>query len=175
MPKKTTKAAAATKKPAAKKAPAKAAAPAKKAPGKAAAPAKPVTKATKTIAKAAKAPAAKKAASTSKAEKILELGLLLDCTSSMWSWIDRAKKTLTEIVNNTVASCEGLKVRVCFVGYRDIKDRVRFSIHEFTDDIDKIIKFIADVRAEGGGDLPEDVAGGLRKCLDENWSANSSK
>lgn len=27
-------------------------------------------------------------------EKLLELGLLCDCTSSMMSWIDRAKKTL---------------------------------------------------------------------------------
>lgn len=123
-----------------------------------------VAKPTKQISKETKPKKAPKTASSS--DKVLELGLLLDCTSSMWSWIDRAKKTLTEIVNNTVASCDGLKVKVCFVGYRDIKDRVRFSIHEFTDDIDKIIKFIADVRAEGGGDLPEDVVGGLRKCLD---------
>ena len=27
-------------------------------------------------------------------KKLLELGLLCDCTSSMWSWIERAKKTL---------------------------------------------------------------------------------
>jgi len=27
-------------------------------------------------------------------KKLLELGLLLDCTSSMGSWIERAKKTL---------------------------------------------------------------------------------
>ena len=52
--------------------------------------------------------------------QILELGLLLDCTSSMSLWIDRAKKTLIEIVKNVVDSCEGkLKVRVCFIGYRD--------------------------------------------------------
>ena len=28
----------------------------------------------------------------------LELGLLLDCTSSMKRWIDRAKETLNEII-----------------------------------------------------------------------------
>ena len=32
--------------------------------------------------------------SSAKGGKLLELGLLCDCTSSMWSWIDRAKKTL---------------------------------------------------------------------------------
>jgi len=25
------------------------------------------------------------------------------------------------------------------------------------------------VRASGGGDTPEDVVGGLKKCLDQNW------
>jgi hypothetical protein len=137
---------------------------AKSAPAPAKKVSKNVAKPTKQIKKESKP--AKESKTASSQVKVLELGLLLDCTSSMWSWIDRAKKTLTEIVNNTVASCDGLKVKVCFVGYRDLKDRVRFSIHEFTDDIDQIIKFIADVRAEGGCDLPEDVVGGLRKCLD---------
>ena len=62
----------------------------------------------------------KGAKSISSQAKVLDLGLLLDCTSSMYSWIDRAKKTLQEIVQNVVDSCEGnLKVRVTFVGYRD--------------------------------------------------------
>lgn len=55
-----------------------------------------------------------------KATDLLEVGLLCDCTSSMFSWIDRAKKTLIQIMENLVASCDGnLKVRVCFIGYRD--------------------------------------------------------
>ena len=37
-----------------------------------------------------KAPKAK----SSDKQRLLELGLLLDCTSSMASWIERAKKTL---------------------------------------------------------------------------------
>ena len=43
----------------------------------------------------------KKAASASAekgGQKLLELGLLCDCTGSMGSWIDRAKKTLQEII-----------------------------------------------------------------------------
>lgn len=110
------------------------------------------------------------------AAKLLELGLLCDCTSSMWSWIDRAKKTLIQIIDNVVASCDGkLKVRVCFVGYRDHKDRSRFSIIDFTDDIKAVRDFISGVSAEGGMDLPEDVAGGFRKCLDQKWTAGSER
>ena len=56
--------------------------------------------------------------------KLLELGLICDCTGSMASWIARAKKTLIQIVDNVVASCDGkLKVRVNFIGYRDHKDK----------------------------------------------------
>lgn len=56
---------------------------------------------------------------STKDSNLLEIGLLLDCTSSMWSWIDRAKNTLKQIVDNIVKDNKGLQVRVCFVGYRD--------------------------------------------------------
>ena len=102
-----------------------------------------------------------------KKPKLLELGLLCDCTSSMWSWIDRAKKTLKDIISNVVSSTEGLEVRVTFVGYRDHCDRERYSIIPFTSDVEKVKDFIGNVQASGGGDLPEDVVGGLRKCLDQ--------
>jgi hypothetical protein len=75
-----------------------------------------------------------------------------------------------------VQSCKGnLKVRVCFVGYRDHCDTERFTILEFTDDIEKVKSFISSVKAVGGGDFPEDVVGGQRKCLDLKWSKESSK
>jgi len=119
---------------------------------------KPIKKADKEVEKKGK---------TTSSGKLLEVGLLCDCTSSMWTWIDRAKKTLQEIITNVTSSTEGLKVRVCFIGYRDHCDvNNRFSIHNFTEDVAGIRDFIAKVQATGGGDLPEDVVGGIRKCLD---------
>jgi len=35
----------------------------------------------------------------------LEVGLLLDCTCSMASWIKNAKETLIEIINKVVEEC----------------------------------------------------------------------
>ena len=85
----------------------------------------------------------------------------------MCSWIDRAKTTLIQIIDNTVASCgSNLKVRVCFVGYRDHSDSPRFSIIDFTEDAKAVRDFINKTKASGGKDCPEDVAGGFRKCLD---------
>lgn len=86
----------------------------------------------------------------------------MDCTGSMASWITRSQNTLKDIINNVVASCDGLKVRVTFVGYRDHCDSKRFEIKPFTEDLDDMKKFISKVEADGGGDEPEDVVGGLR-------------
>ena len=59
---------------------------------------------------------------------VLDLCLLMDCTSSMSTWIDRAKETLLQIIQNICGSCSGLKVRAAFLGYRDHKDTIRFCI-----------------------------------------------
>jgi len=94
----------------------------------------------------------------------------------MSSWIKRAQETLKTIVDDAVSSCDGmLKVRVCFVGYRDHSDKKRFEIRHFTEDIQLIKYFISSVKAEGGKDEPEDVTGGMRKLLNEKWSEISTK
>lgn len=52
--------------------------------------------------------------------KTLEVCLLLDETGSMASWIQRSKETLKGIIENVKKDYAGLKVRVSFVGYRDV-------------------------------------------------------
>jgi len=81
----------------------------------------------------------------------------------MMQWIQRSKDTLKEIIDNVKNTNQGLKVRVCFVGYRDFcsPPRERFEIMPFNADLDAVKNFIANVRALGGGDGPEDVQGGL--------------
>ena len=117
--------------------------------------------------------AAKKNASTPKA---LDLCLILDCTGSMYSWIQRSKDTLKEIITNVKLSNPGLHVQASFVGYRDIKDgNKRFDVMDFTDDLDSVKKFIASMDATGGCDFPEDVQGGYNKALNLTWRSGSIK
>ncbi len=76
---------------------------------------------TKTIKKTEKAPEAPVLTRTkSGSNLILDLCLLMDCTGSMGSWIERSKVTLNEIIDAVKSQNTGLKVRVSFVGYRDI-------------------------------------------------------
>ena len=56
-------------------------------------------------------------------------------------------------------------VRVTVVGYRDHGDRRRFEVKPFTTDIRNVKDFIGCLYAEGGGDAPEDVVGGLKLLL----------
>ena len=89
--------------------------------------------------------------------KTLEVCLLLDCTGSMSSWIQRSKDTLAGIIKNIKSEHVGLTVRVSFIGYRDVQDKNRFDIFPFSEDLAEVTKFIASMRASGGGDTPEDV------------------
>lgn len=99
----------------------------------------------------------------------------------MKPWIDRAKETLTEVIDNVVKECQEedpdnqLKVRVCFIGYRDHKDDERFSVCPFTEEIQVVKDFMNNCIAEGGKDIPEDVVGGLKMCLMQDWTQDSSK
>ena len=108
----------------AKKAVAKKAAPAKKPIAKKAAPkAVAAPKATnKQVKKEAAKPKKNAPAKDNSGAKELDLCLILDCTSSMWSWIERSKDTLKQIIDVVKGENPGLDIQVCFVGYRDIKD-----------------------------------------------------
>lgn len=111
-------------------------------------------------------------------EPTLELCLIMDCTGSMGPWIEKAKKTINEIIDKTIKECEedgDLKCRVSFVGYRDISDSRRFEVKEFTADIDSVKNYISRIEASGGADLPEDMQGGLKVCLFQDWTEEAAK
>jgi len=93
----------------------------------------------------------------------------------MESWIERSKDTLKEIIDSVKGGNPGLTVRVCFVGYRDFTDRERFSLMDFSEDLDAVKAFIAKVSADGGGDFAEDVQGGFNKALNMKWAPDSVK
>merc|ERR1712013_479335 len=107
--------------------------------------------------------------------KILDLCLVLDCTASMGSWIQRSKDTLKTIIENVKSGNPTLTVRASFVGYRDITDHNRFNIIDFTEDLDAVKNFISKMQADGGADFPEDVQGGFNKVFGLNWSKDSVK
>jgi hypothetical protein len=123
----------------------------------------------------------------------IEVAILMDCTGSMSSYIDAAKSCVLNIVkqvqegvaaDNPELSGSQLEnfVKMGFVAYRDWDTSGEIydapgdvQSFDFTTDIAGLKAFISTLEASGGGDGPEDVAGGLRKVASLSWSPSSAK
>jgi len=106
----------------------------------------------------------------------LDLMFIMDCTSSMSSYISQCKRDINEIVRTIKEENNGVKVRISFVGYRDFDQGDRsMSVLGFTKEVEEFEKFMLGVRAAGGGDAAEDMAGGFEQVLKQSWGNNSTK
>ena len=70
-------------------------------------------------------------------------------------------KKIKEIKGKDVA------LRVAFIGYKDHPERP--VIHDFASDFASLERSLGEIRAEGGGDIPEDVYGALEAARGLNW------
>ncbi|KAI8846832.1 hypothetical protein BC829DRAFT_254940 [Chytridium lagenaria] len=102
---------------------------------------------------------------------VADIVFLMDITGSMQKFIDNARLTMMEIMRTVSEEIHGFTPRVGFVGYRDYEDTQRFAVLDFTDNIDHVVEFIGNIVANGGGDFPEDVKGGLCEMLKLRWSS----
>mmetsp|Transcript_41174 Transcript_41174/g.43066 ORF Transcript_41174/g.43066 Transcript_41174/m.43066 type:complete len:800 (-) Transcript_41174:61-2460(-) len=107
----------------------------------------------------------------------LDLMFLVDVTGSMQSWINTVKERLKNIISFVVSNNPYSKVRISFVGYRDHCDKKAsynlFELMDFTENSDEMVTFINNIKANGGGDYPEDIPGGLKKGLDMSWKSEA--
>ena len=108
-------------------------------------------------------------------ENAIDVAFIVDATGSMSDEIDFLKDDLNEIIEFVGKQCKA-DVRTGTVFYRDEGDDYVTKFSEFTDDIDKTVKFISKQSAGGGGDYPEAVHTALEaaiQSLDWNGSARS--
>jgi hypothetical protein len=67
----------------------------------------------------------------------LDMMFIIDCTSSMSSWIDACKQEIKSIIDSVRNQHFNMKIRVSIVGYRDHCDGDRISeIFAFSEDIE---------------------------------------
>jgi len=96
----------------------------------------------------------------------------MDVTGSMGSWIQQAKDKVVEIVKEIKSKGSSyMTFRVGFIGYRDHCDKEKIVLFPFDSEPEKLRTFLTTVAATGGGDEPEDIAGGLSAALAFNWEA----
>lgn len=119
--------------------------------------------------------------------KRLDFCLMIDATGSMGAHLDTVKLTLRNVVKriqehelvrrtDTQSKKERrtkFHTRLGWIEYRDFDDEVPYRVLNFTQDVEKVQKYIENAKAEGGGDFPEDVSGALlRADQDLRWTAN---
>ena len=109
------------------------------------------------------------------ADQELDIMFICDCTKSMGPWILAVKKEIKNIISFIITNNKFAKIKISFLGYRDIKDKVRFEIQDFTEDFKSFENFVSKINADGSGDFPEDIAGALDKALKLSWRKNSTK
>jgi hypothetical protein len=94
----------------------------------------------------------------------LNLGFLFDATSSMQPHIDAVKAQISSIASKVISTSPSVNLQVAFVAYRDHCDTKCFELHPFSTDISAFEGALHTVAAKGGGDLAEDVLGGLQQA-----------
>jgi hypothetical protein len=99
---------------------------------------------------------------------------LVDCTSSMNSYIEGVKNSITSCANKYRHLYPESSLYFGFVGYRDFGDSPQYSCKDFTSSLPEFISFVEGVRSFGGGDTAEDVVGGLNQATSLSWDVSGS-
>ncbi|CAB1113047.1 unnamed protein product [Ectocarpus sp. CCAP 1310/34] len=101
----------------------------------------------------------------------VDLCFVMDCTGSMQRWIDQARTRLLDIIDQAKKDVANINLRVAFVGYRDFGDKVQYETFDFhkEHDLPKLRAKLNKIKAYGGADFPEDVAGGLKLATELDW------
>ncbi|VVS92495.1 VWA domain-containing protein [Desulfoluna spongiiphila] len=106
----------------------------------------------------------------------LDLLFILDTTGSMGEEIDQLKTSIDLINLNLSQLSVRPLIRYGMVLYRDTGDAYVTKTVPFTSRLEDFSKELAGIRAEGGGDTPEDLESALKKGIDElNWNDEGVK
>lgn len=107
----------------------------------------------------------------------LDIMFIMDITGSMGMWLSEAKSNITNIINEITENNPCSKIRIGFVGYRDFtedgKPEGQYVSLDFTSNVEEAKTFISQIEVYGGGDEPEDIAGGLQLVLNMKWESNA--
>lgn len=95
----------------------------------------------------------------------IDLAFCIDTTGSMQGEIDVVKAKVKEIVAKLSGGKPAPVIRVGLVAFRDRHDSYVTQVFPFTEDIDKVVKDVSSLQAQGGGDAPEAVASALHDSV----------
>ncbi len=96
---------------------------------------------------------------------VVDLLFVLDVTGSMQQQIDQLKNAISILQLNLTTLPTALRLRFGLVQYRDLGDDFKARTTAFTEDAEAFSRLLSQVRADGGGDQPEDLQTALDSAL----------
>lgn len=109
--------------------------------------------------------------------QLVELVFVIDTTGSMGGLLEGAKAKIWSIVNNIMQKPDrqNVRVKVGLVAFRDRGDAYVTKLTQLTDNLDQVYSELTALRAEGGGDTPEDVRTAMHQAVSKMaWSKASA-
>ncbi len=105
----------------------------------------------------------------------LDLQFLIDVTGSMEDELRYVNREVGDIVQRVHALLPDIDIQVGATFYRDRSDREPLARIAFTHDVDGFARAMQAVRADGGGDYPEDLHRGLHSALEDmQWRSDDA-
>ena len=106
----------------------------------------------------------------------IDVLIILDVTSSMNEYLNTFKINFIKMIDELKEKCLGALVYLGFIGYRDIVDielgddyiDINFSVN-----YKNLEKEIQKIKADGGDDIPEDIAGAFEMALKKEWRGDT--
>jgi len=109
----------------------------------------------------------------------IDVAFVCDVTGSMSSYIEASKRTIQRIMKVFSGMLEDVnKIRFAFIAYRDHppQDSTFVTKVQDFDAEEKVLHFLKDVKAAGGGDTPEAVLDGINDAANSiKWRPDSMK
>ena len=101
----------------------------------------------------------------------VEIVFAIDTTGSMGGLIDGAKRKIWAIANEVARAQQKPEVKIGLVAFRDRGDAYVTQTTPLTDNLDAVYETLMALRADGGGDTPEDVNAALTDAVHKmQWS-----
>ncbi|MFA6318061.1 MAG: vWA domain-containing protein [Elusimicrobiota bacterium] len=107
-----------------------------------------------------------------KAAPSIEVVFVLDTTGSMGGLLEGAKRKIWSIVNDLARGKPTPKIKMGLVAYRDRTDTYVTQVEPLSANLDAVYEKLLALKAEGGGDGPEDVLTALDDAVNKSgWSS----
>ena len=105
----------------------------------------------------------------------LDIAFVLDTTGSMSKELREVKEKVRVIADSLNAARPNQTIRIGVVAYRDVTDKYVTKYSPLSSNAQDAFKFLATLRAKGGGDRPEHVVAGLESALTQlSWDTSKT-